>query len=280
MSVNIIAEAMGLPRLSEELYPQLEGFKGVLLVGPTDVGKSHFVRGFARYLLFRGRVPVVVDLDVGQSDVGPVGTLGAVRVDRDFALLEELSPFAVSFFGFCAPSRDVASYVWALSELAGSVERRGPVVVDTTGWVSGYEAFSLKVMKASLFGVEAVVLVGERVHPWSRFFSRLGLKVFPCLPSSLVVPKDRARRRINRYASTCRFFEGAPLVRFRVGDYAVWSREMSGMKGRIFGAFDGELFLVGLGWVCQEEDGAVVARYRALRRTGVKVLRFGEVITL
>ena len=46
------------------------------MVGPTDVGKSTVCKLLANYAARLGRSPIIVDLDVGQSEISVPGTIG------------------------------------------------------------------------------------------------------------------------------------------------------------------------------------------------------------
>lgn len=61
----------------------------VLVAGPTDSGKSSMVRTLAAYAARVGRVPTVVDLDIGQGELSVPGTLAAATIDRTCLSVEE-----------------------------------------------------------------------------------------------------------------------------------------------------------------------------------------------
>ncbi len=53
----------------------------VLVVGPTDVGKTTLCKTLLNYAVRMGRRPVYVDLDVGQGSISVPGTMGALVVE-------------------------------------------------------------------------------------------------------------------------------------------------------------------------------------------------------
>ncbi len=269
-----------LPQLGPDLFPQLEGFQRVMLIGPTDVGKSYFIKEFAKYLFARSQPVWVVDLDVGQSDVGPVGTVGAVEVKRDFTLLKELEPDYVEFFGYFAPSFDLSGYVWTLSKLSKALEGKKRLLIDTTGWVAGYEAFSLKLIKVHLFRPDAVIFVGERFLKWENLFKRIGVHTFVVAPSRYVVGKDKRRRRINRYASTEAYFEDKKLIRINLSQYPVWAKSMGDLRHSIIGGFNRHLETVSVGWVVDQQEGGLLVRLSVLRPERPVVWKVGQKVTL
>jgi len=48
----------------------------LMVVGPSDVGKSTLCRILLNYAVRMGRRPIFVDLDVGQGQISIPGTLG------------------------------------------------------------------------------------------------------------------------------------------------------------------------------------------------------------
>jgi hypothetical protein len=60
--------------------PSLHG-PTVVVVGPTDTGKSTLCKVLTNYAVRMEHAPVYVDLDVGQGSITPPGTISAVPVD-------------------------------------------------------------------------------------------------------------------------------------------------------------------------------------------------------
>ncbi len=269
-----------IQRLSGELFPLLEPYKRLMVIGPTDTGKSTFIKNYALYLISRGETPYVVDLDVGQSDIGPVGTIGSVKATKTFTLLEELPVHDLEFFGFSAPSHDIISYMHCVHRLSQKLPEGKKVLIDTTGWIHGYEAFSLKLSKANILDVDAVLLIGEVVHRWERAFSGVGIRVFKCLPSKLVVPKDKSRRKLNRYAATLRFFEKCPLAKLDIKRFPAWARELKDPKHRILGLYTKKFELTAVAWVLDVQEGMLIIRVHKLGQETPTFVRVGQKISL
>ena len=54
----------------------------VVVVGPTDTGKSTLCRFLLNYSIRFGRTPIYVDLDVGQNAISVPGTIAGLMVER------------------------------------------------------------------------------------------------------------------------------------------------------------------------------------------------------
>ncbi|KAM6952039.1 polyribonucleotide 5'-hydroxyl-kinase Clp1 isoform 2-T3 [Lycodopsis pacificus] len=125
----------------------------VMVVGPTDVGKSTVCRLLLSYAVRVGRRPTLVELDVGQSGVSVPGTVSALCIERPADVEEGFSVQAplVYHFGSTTPGTNIKLYNKLTSCLADVFSRRcevnrkasvGGCIINTCGWVkgSGYQA--------------------------------------------------------------------------------------------------------------------------------------------
>uniref|UniRef100_A0A4W6EQ56 Polyribonucleotide 5'-hydroxyl-kinase Clp1 n=1 Tax=Lates calcarifer TaxID=8187 RepID=A0A4W6EQ56_LATCA len=147
----------------------------VMVVGPTDVGKSTVCRLLLSYAVRVGRRPTLVELDVGQSGVSVPGTVSALCIERPADVEEGFSVQAplVYHFGSTTPGTNIKLYNKLTSCLAEVFSQRcevnrkasvGGCIINTCGWVkgSGYQAL---VHCASAFQVDVVlVLDHERLY--------------------------------------------------------------------------------------------------------------------
>ncbi|KAJ0049859.1 hypothetical protein NL108_005156, partial [Boleophthalmus pectinirostris] len=84
----------------------------VMVVGPTDVGKSTVCRLLLSYAVRVGRRPTFVELDVGQSGVSVPGTVSALCIERPADVEEGFSVQAplVYHFGSTTPGTNIKLY--------------------------------------------------------------------------------------------------------------------------------------------------------------------------
>nr|XP_006825168.1 PREDICTED: polyribonucleotide 5'-hydroxyl-kinase Clp1-like [Saccoglossus kowalevskii] len=92
----------------------------VMIVGPTDVGKSTLCKLLLNYAVRVGRRPTFIDLDVGQGSISVPGTVGALLVERPADIEEGFSLQAplVYQFGSTTPSDNLKLYNLLVSKLA------------------------------------------------------------------------------------------------------------------------------------------------------------------
>jgi polynucleotide 5'-hydroxyl-kinase GRC3/NOL9 len=189
----------GVPDAWPELLPKLQaGPPIVLVIGPTDSGKSTFCRWLAESSAEAGHAAWVVDADVGQSSLGPPATIGCGAIERG-----RLVVTASFFVGDVSPGPSPAAYLgaFALALRAAEAARAERIIVDSTGWVSGPEAVALKLAKGALLGSAHVVLIerGSELRAFRRAWR--GAEAFPVhqlAPAAAVKPRSANERRAFR----------------------------------------------------------------------------------
>ncbi|MBI2184570.1 MAG: hypothetical protein HYU39_06385 [Thaumarchaeota archaeon] len=200
--------------VDEILQTHKEKWRSVT-VGSTDSGKTTFTTFLANVCIQRGLKVGIVDADLGQSDLGPPGSVAATVVAKSFLDLRSLSSVYFSFIGFTSP-RDV----WRT--LLGEVEKGG-AYLDSYG-VSVWMVNTDGLMTAD--GLDYKAELVRRVNPdfavcmkgdseaniCDSFRDRVGCRLFAA-DSPVGVSKlrgDRARRRLAQYR---RFLRGSRQVK-------------------------------------------------------------------
>ncbi len=144
--------------LPPEWQPGLDALRALpdgaaaLLIGATDRGKTTFAALAAQALAAEFERIAVVDADIGQSEIGPPGTVGVAWADVRTPRLHDLKPAARFFVGSFTPISAALEHAVATAQAtrwarAGRARR---ILVDTTGFVVGPAARRLKVAKATL----------------------------------------------------------------------------------------------------------------------------------
>lgn len=174
MYLNIHAGLEQMRVLADNSGPPAAG-PVVMVVGPTDVGKSTLCRLLLNYAVRGGRRPLYVDLDVGQGNIGIPGTIGSVLIERPASIEEGFSMNAplVYHYGHVAPSHNPMLFNKLISRMADVIRERiqanrkietSGVIINTCGWVRGDGYLQIKHI-AQAFEVDVIlVLDQERVY--------------------------------------------------------------------------------------------------------------------
>jgi polynucleotide 5'-hydroxyl-kinase GRC3/NOL9 len=205
----------GVARLAEQ--------RGVvLLVGAGDVGKTTLTLAAANAAVRAGRKAAILDTDLGQSEVGPPGTLGIVRLDAPAASTTDLKPRALAFVGAAAPPGHLLPIIQGTSRLVThALERQDDVVyVDTSGFVEGRLAEKLKLAKLTVLAPDLVVFVrrgGELGRLIDLVAASTHAPVITVRSAPTVRTKSVVYRRLQRANRLRKHFEGARIVEMDAG---------------------------------------------------------------
>ncbi len=185
-----------------------------LLWGAPDTGKTTMTAFLASFCADRGLSVAVVDGDVGQSDVGPPGTIGLGFVAAVVPTLKAVGPSALYFVGSTSPRGHELRCAVGTHLMVQLALRSGAdvVVVDTAGAVFGGGARLLREAELDLLRPRyllALQRTAELEHllrvPGPRGSSRIVR--LPPLPK--VRRRGGGERRRNRERSFARHLSGA-----------------------------------------------------------------------
>ena len=221
------------PVLPAEWLPGLAALRALpdggaaLLVGATDRGKTTFTALAAQTLAaeFGPQTLAVVDADIGQSEIGPPGTVGVAWADANAARLHELTPVARFFVGAFAPIGVALEHAVATGQAVAFARASGAarVLVDTTGFVAGPAARRLKVAKAALVGPSLIVGVGRdgELDGLLRVLgATTGARVLGLPTPETVGRKSQTLRATRRMTRLSRALEGSNELELPLSDIA------------------------------------------------------------
>lgn len=177
------------------------------VVGDTDTGKSSFCALLANAALAAGISAAVVDSDIGQSEIGPPGTIGMGLVEGELETLHGIRPRSLYFVGATSSYGHLVATITGAKKMcdqAVNLDRRS-VIVDTSGLVKGPTARKLKTHKIELLNPRHIVALQRSSE--SEHFLRLfdvfdGCKVHRLSVASAARAKSpvlRTQRRAIRF---------------------------------------------------------------------------------
>jgi polynucleotide 5'-hydroxyl-kinase GRC3/NOL9 len=144
-----------------------EEMRKVLILGEMDTGKSFFATYLSNRLKAAGKLPGVLDCDLGQSDIGPSGALGLLITREPVLNLQDLPPTHMQFVGTHSPGQIIAQFLLGVFHLfRQGLAEADVVIVNTTGWVAGDGGRLTKAAKIELIDPDLIVLMqrGDEVE--------------------------------------------------------------------------------------------------------------------
>jgi polynucleotide 5'-hydroxyl-kinase GRC3/NOL9 len=198
----------------------LSVYRSVVLIGPTDSGKSTLASWVANKVALRGAVAYYLTTDVGQNEVFCPAFVSLARARPPVipGYSESFTDVKPCFVGSFTPSDSVDRYVECAVELARMAD--GPLVVDTDGWVSR-EGVRVKARIAEEIGADVIVAVGLDDVVVEQLRSARGAEVVKLTRLVEGRVKTVEERRIHRERLLTLRLLGARQVKVRVDDVEV-----------------------------------------------------------
>ncbi|MFN3395533.1 MAG: Clp1/GlmU family protein [Thermodesulfovibrionales bacterium] len=201
-------------------FPEIEKItdpqKGVIMViGASDSGKTTLVWSVAKFL--RGHfATAIVDLDMGQSRIGPPTTIGWAMMGPDVEYWTELKVRDFYFAGTVTPLGSLLPALTGASLMAErALNSAEKVIIDTTGLISEPAGRVLKHHKIDILRPDiilAVELSNELSHILDplRFNRRPEIVKVPVPPGIRI--KTQPKRAEYRYERMMNYLKGAEEI--------------------------------------------------------------------
>jgi polynucleotide 5'-hydroxyl-kinase GRC3/NOL9 len=203
---------LDIPPAWEDAARRFSGSGGLtMVVGGPDAGKSTL----CQYLVYRAYVagePVaLVDLDLGQSHLGPPGALGLGLFPPRFPGDRGLFPEGLYFIGQTSPVGAILEVAVGCRVLADQARAQGAtrLLINTSGLVHGVAAHRLKQAEVELLQPQLLLALDREgeLAPLRRTLDRgpgtlLTLPISPC-----AVRRGLEERRLYREDRFRRYWE-------------------------------------------------------------------------
>jgi polynucleotide 5'-hydroxyl-kinase GRC3/NOL9 len=135
-----------------------KNIKKILFIGGTDTGKTTLIKDIANFLYEKEEV-YIFDCDIGQSHVGPPTTIGYAKVENKIENFY-LNPEKFYFVGSITPSSAIIEFITGIIKIDRYLnEKRGKILIDTTGYIKDEIALSLKINKIEILRPDFVILL-------------------------------------------------------------------------------------------------------------------------
>ena len=188
----------------------------VMVLGDVDAGKTSFSTFLINKSLQCKVLPSIIDVDLGQSDIGPPTAIGFSFISKPSIDLFSEKP-AVIFFTGQTSAKGITQRVGSGLEaiLSQVPEGKGDLtVINTDGWISGNGAHSYK--KGLIRKARSEVIIGiqrsDELEPILSPMEKEGFKALRLSASPAVKKRGREERQAMREQSYKKYL-GEPTVR-------------------------------------------------------------------
>jgi polynucleotide 5'-hydroxyl-kinase GRC3/NOL9 len=248
--------------------------KTVMFIGRVDSGKSSSILYLANKLLLDGTRVSIIDSDIGQSDLGPPGVISSSNLRDPVYQMKLLDPEFMYFIGDKSPRGHLLQVLVGVWEALRNVKEK-TVLINTTGFIDGAAARTLKKLKMELVQPDIVVLI-ERSEGELKHIARnvpTGAKVVTVRSPVRDLPKDREYRSLCRKVLFRRYLEGGSRRLFDLREVRVENTFLfTGNERREYAPFLSELLGSEVIWVEESADMLLILTEGYAERVRVKKL--------
>lgn len=205
------------PEQKKKLVPR------VVVIGPTDSGKSTLCRYLTNYSVRFGRTPILVDLDVGQNSISVPGTIASLLVERP------ADPTADGFdrdgnlvfhYGHTSVVENTILYTALIQRMAMCVDAKiqaderadlGGLIINTCGWNDSikHECFHALIETIKSFEATVVVVMeSERLYHDLKKEKLDFVKIIRLPKSKGVVTRSTEVRKDLRWSNFKNYYYG------------------------------------------------------------------------
>jgi len=185
----------------------------VLILGGIDSGKTGFCIYLANSALKADWKVAVMDCDLGQSDVGPPGTISLCFVQKPFVDLFTLFPDESVFVGVTSPSRAVNEVLNAAERLRAEALRKDGnlLVINTDGWIDDDDAVHYKVRLVETVDPDYIVAIQKSDELDLMISSLKGRNILTVGSPESIKKRDRETRKLLRRFAYKKHLKGSRI---------------------------------------------------------------------
>ncbi len=259
--------------------------KRITVFGEIDTGKT-FLATYLANKLFKEKVKIaILDCDVGQSDIGPPGTIGLAVLEEPVVFLSALKPSAIHFVGDYSPASVLPDYFSGMKKLAEKgLSLSEILIVDTPGWVHGEEGQRFTLNELEMLTPEVAVLL-ERDKELDYLAQAYPEERIVRLPvSKEVLPRNPNQRRNLRELLSKKYFKEAKEMVFSLDEISTERVHLEGKnqiseEGLVVGLLNGERDCLSLGIIRKIDYGErKMYIFTPLeKKEEIKIVQFGLV---
>ncbi|ORX91606.1 Clp1-domain-containing protein, partial [Basidiobolus meristosporus CBS 931.73] len=234
--ISYLNTHLALENLRERAEATNSGGPRIMIIGPTDAGKTSLARILLNYALKRGREPIYVDMDPEEGSITMPGTLSATSINQmidaeegfgySAANVPGMGTFTmplVYYYGYSSPAENPKLFNLLVNQMADTVRARvkedndaraSGIIIDTNGLINnvGHDIIQNAI---NAFSVNVLLVVGQE-----RLYSEMvrangnnpGLTILKLSKSGGVVNRDPAFRRADQMQKIREYFYGTPKM--------------------------------------------------------------------
>jgi polynucleotide 5'-kinase involved in rRNA processing len=238
--VGTLQDYIKKPGITKELLHPWN--KLIMVIGGTDTGKTTLVECIAD-LLSRHTKMGIVDLDIGQSNVGPPATIGWARIEGGFTTWADIRMEDFYFAGTITPVGSLLPVVVGAKLMVdAALAVCDKVIVNTTGLIAGQGGRMLKLFKIDMLSPNIILALEhscELGHILDVFTHCTYPQIYRLPVPVHVTTKGIIKRSTHRFDKLISYFSNTNLTEIAMDSVCIrytrepLSADMPDLKNRL-----------------------------------------------
>jgi len=263
----------------------IKNWKKLMVIGGSDSGKSTFILYLANEIFKIGKKVGVLDLDIGQSNIGPPGTIGFGKVRKNLNNLSEIKPEKMYFIGGVSPKGNLLQLVVGSFKLLKEMEKEflDYILIDTTGLVNGIIAEVLKHNKIEVLDPDYIIIFENEneIDNLIKPFIYGNKKIIKIKPSSNSIERTRLERIEYRNKKFREYFSNSKRVEIHFNENNIIGYDLkkyTPLQNSIVGLLDKDRFLLYLGILesINENRDSMIIKAPIADKNEIKFIKFSN----
>jgi len=226
-----------------------------VVIGNVDTGKTGFCTVLANIALNSGVKVGILDADLGQSDIGPPGTIGFGRAGNHIFGLSDVTQDRLYFVGYISPALVVNKALSGMRKLLERTKSVDILIINTDGWVLGDQAIVYKKSLIDLIEPNFVVGIGEKSET-NSIIELVKQTSFQIQSPKMVLRRTREQRKELRELRYRKYLNRSVVVKvdvlrskvsFSTGQVLRPEHLDSSLTKSLLGMLDDDGWLLGIG---------------------------------
>jgi len=275
-SINEVDEN-AVPSSWSSLLQKILNEKKVMIIGGVDSGKNAFCTLLINKLLKVNKKVAVIDVDVGQTEIGPPTTIGLGLIEEPIPCFSNISTKLLYFAGHITPSKVKNKIIFGLRKmLQHPFVLNNPTVINTDGWILGEEAKQYKIELVNTASPSLVIGLGneEVLKPiLKEVFTPYIILEAP----RFIRKRSQEERRILREDSYKSYLRNGKTLVLPINQIEIRTFNASSYEvNTLLGLLNKDEWLIGLGILKEFKDKAIKI-YASIKREDIKIVEFSGV---
>ena len=190
--------------------------KRIIIIGPSDTGKSTLTLFIANKLLNRGLKPLIIDSDIGQGELSPPTCIGSTIMSKQTIDLAGVHPHYINFIGDIQPVGYESRIINCIRHSYDKLNKSNNItVVNTDGFVDN-NGNNYKIDLIKRIDPDCIICMGETGQNIElfdivkeKFSSNLNIKIIHGQAPHKEIRKtsyDRRVKRLIKYSNLLKTF--------------------------------------------------------------------------